>query len=400
MFSDNCRELLLVNLGIMTFIRLQRMSRSSTIAITSNTSWYLYNFRKNTILALIKQGYSVIAIAPEDDYSAKLSELGCEFIHINIDQGGTNPIRDIQTFFDFFRIYKRKNIDVALNFTPKNNIYSTLAANFNGTKSINNIAGLGILFINESVTSKIARFLYKISQSKASKLFFQNEDDRKLFLEKKITTTVETDRLPGSGVDLSRFVVSPAPDDGTVRFLLIARMLYDKGIGQYIEAARTLNAKYGDKVELCLLGFLDVDNPSAVSKQDMQSWVDEGIVNYLGTSDNVEQEIAKVDCMVLPSYYREGVPKSLLEAGAMGKPIVTTDNVGCRETVEDGINGFLCEPRSSESLTEKLELIINMTHQERLAMGEKSRLKIESEFDERIVINKYLTAIQECLSKN
>ena len=286
-----------------------------------------------------------------------------------------------------------------LNFTPKNNIYSTLAAYFNGTKSVNNIAGLGILFINESITSKIVRFLYKISQSKASKLFFQNEDDRELFLDKKITTTVETDRLPGSGVDLTRFVLSPAIDDGTVRFLLIARMLYDKGIGQYVEAARSLKKKYGANVELCLLGFLDVSNPSAVSKQDMQSWVDEGIVNYLGTSDCVEQEIAKVDCMVLPSYYREGVPKSLLEAGAMGKPIVTTDNVGCRETVDDGVNGVLCEPRSSKSLTEKLELIINMTHQERLEIGEKSRMKIEKEFDERIVINKYLDAIKECLCK-
>jgi len=370
-----------------------------SIVLSANTSWYLYNFRKNTIISLIEQGYKVIAIAPEDEYSNKLCELGCQFIHIDIDQGGTNPVRDLKTLFIFQLIYRKYNIDVVLNFTPKNNIYSTLAASFNGIKSINNIAGLGILFINESVTSKIARFLYRISQSKASKLFFQNEDDRKLFLEKKITTTVETDRLPGSGVDLSRFVVSPAPDDGTVRFLLIARMLYDKGIGQYVKAARALKAKYGHNVELCLLGFLDVDNPSAVSKHDMQSWVDEGIVSYLGTSDNVEVEIAKVDCMVLPSYYREGVPKSLLEAGAMGKPIVTTDNVGCRESVDDGVNGFLCEPRSSESLVEKLDLIVNMSHQERLIMGEKSRIKIKSEFDEQIVINKYLDAIEQSLSK-
>jgi len=373
------------------------MSHPPTIAISSNTSWYLYNFRKNTILSLIKEGYKVIAIAPEDAYSTKLSELGCEFIHINIDQGGTNPVRDMQTFFSFYRIYKNKNIDVVLNFTPKNNIYSTLAAHLNKTKAINNIAGLGILFINESITSKIARFLYKISQSKASKLFFQNEDDRTLFLEKKITTSVETDRLPGSGVDLTRFTLSLAPDDNKVRFLLIARMLYDKGIGQYVEAGRALKAKYGDKVELQLLGFLDVNNPSAVSSSEMQEWVDEGIVNYIGTSDNVELDIAKVDCMVLPSYYREGVPKSLLEAGAMGKPIVTTDNVGCRETVDDGINGYLCELRSSESLLEKLELIINKTHQERLAMGEKSRLKIQNEFDEQIVITKYIDAVKKCL---
>ncbi len=131
----------------------------------------------------------------------------------------------------------------------------------------------------------------------------------------------------------------------------------------------------------------------------MNLWVEEGIINYIGVSDNVEQEIAKVDCMVLPSYYREGVPKSLLEAGAMGKPIVTTDNVGCRETVDDGINGYLCEPRSSESLTEKLEIIINMTHEQRLEMGKKSRIKIQNEFDEQIVIQKYLDAVKNCLSE-
>lgn len=368
-----------------------------TIAISSNTCWYIYNFRKNTILSLIKHGYKVIVIAPEDEYSTKLSELGCEFIHINIDQGGTHPVRDFKTFVDFWCIYRAKKIAVVLNFTPKNNIYSTLAAKLNGIKAINNIAGLGILFIDESLTSKIAKFLYKISQPKASKLFFQNDDDRRLFLEKNIAKNVHTDKLPGSGVDLKRFTLTLAADDGKVRFLLIARMLYDKGIGQYVESARTLKAKYGDKVEFQLLGFLDTNNPSAVSKQEMRAWVDEGVVNYLGTSDNVELDIAKVDCMVLPSYYREGVPKSLLEAGAMGKPIVTTDNVGCRETVDDGINGYLCEPRSSESLTEKLELIINMSRKQRLEMGRKSREKIQNEFDEKFVINKYLQAIEECL---
>jgi glycosyltransferase involved in cell wall biosynthesis len=370
----------------------------TTVAISANTSWYIYNFRKNTITTLLQEGYQVIAIAPEDVYSVKLSELGCEFIDINIDQGGTNPVRDIKTFFDFYSIYNGKKIDVVLNFTPKNNIYSTLAAHFNNTKAINNIAGLGILFINEGITSKIARYLYKISQCKAAKLFFQNEDDRQLFLEKKITTTVPNDRLPGSGVDLSRFTFTPAPDNNKIRFLLIARMLYDKGIQQYVDAARILKNKYGTVIEFCLLGFLDVNNPSAVSSKDMNSWVEEGVINYLGVSDNVEQEIAKVDCMVLPSYYREGVPKSLLVAGAMGKPIVTTNNVGCRETVDDRVNGFICSPRSTESLTEKLELVFNMSHQERLVMGRNSRKKIKDEFDEKIVINKYLQAIKECLN--
>lgn len=369
-----------------------------TITITSNTSWYLYNFRKNTILALINSGYRVLAIAPQDDYSIKLQELGAEYYHIDIDQGGTNPIKDILTFFSFAKLYRKVRPAAVLNFTPKNNIYSTLAANLFGAKSINNIAGLGMVFISENLTAKLVRFLYKVSQPKAHTIFFQNEDDRALFARHKLASLDITDRVPGSGADLSRFAVTPSQDDGVVRFLLIARMLYDKGIGHYVEAARELKAKYGDAVEFRLLGFLDVNNPSAVSKQDMQSWVDEGIVNYLGTSDSVEKEIAQVDCMVLPSFYREGVPKSLLEACAMGKPIVTTDNVGCRETVDDGNNGYLCEPRSTSSLIEKIDLMISQSHEQRLQMGLESRTKVENEFDEQIVINKYLEAVKSALN--
>lgn len=368
------------------------------VAITANTSWYLYNFRKNTILALLENGYNVVAVAPEDSYSSKLSELGCKFVNIDIDQGGTNPFRDLKTLFQFYYIYQANSIACVLNFTPKNNIYSTFSASFLNVPSINNIAGLGVLFINETLPSKIARLLYKISQRKASKIFFQNEEDRKLFLDNNYAKASVTERLPGSGVDLSRFKYSPSENDGVIRFLLIARMLYDKGVEHYVEAARQLKLIYGDSVEFCLLGFLDVSNPSAVSKEEMDSWVNEGVVKYLGTSDNVETEISKADCMVLPSFYREGVPKSLLEAGAMGKPIVTTDNVGCRETVDNGINGYICMPRSTESLVNSLEKIINKTHEERLLMGRASRDKMSKEFDEKIVVEQYLKAVEDCFS--
>jgi len=367
------------------------------IVISANTSWYLYNFRKNTILELIEQGYKVLAVAPLDEYSRCLKDLGCDYLNVDIDQSGTNPIKDVLTFISFYQIYKAFKPDVVLNFTPKNNIYSTLAAKLVGASIVNNIAGLGSLFIDGGIRSRIARYLYKFSQSKANKIFFQNGDDCKLFLEHNLAPHHLTAHLPGSGVDLQRFSCRKANDDGVIRFLLVARMLFDKGVGYYVDAARILKAKYGDELEFRLLGFLDVDNPSAISESQMQEWVEEGCVIYLGTSDTVEEEIAKVDCMVLPSFYREGVPKSLLEAGAMAKPIVTTDNVGCRETVDDGVNGFLCEPRSTISLVEKLEAIIQMTHSERLAMGECSRRKIKTEFDEKIVIQRYISTIAECL---
>lgn len=255
-----------------------------------------------------------------------------------------------------------------------------------------------VSYLKKTIITRIAKLLYRFSQKYADKVFFQNEDDRQFFINNGIVRPEITDRLPGSGVDLSRFKMHPANDDGIVRFLLIARMLYDKGVLHYIEAARTLKNRYGNGVEFRLLGFLDVNNPSAVSRSQMQAWVEEGIVCYLGVSDAVENELSIVDCVVLPSYYREGVPKSLLEAGAMGKPIITTNSVGCRETVDHAVNGFLCDPKSTESLATMLDKFINLSYQQRISMGQASRSKMESEFDEQIVINKYISSIKELLA--
>lgn len=368
-----------------------------TVAITANTSWYIYNFRRNTIISLINHGIRVIAISPFDDYSHKLSELGCEYIDIDIDQGGTNPFKDLKTACLFFSILKKTRPQCILNFTPKNNIYCTLVAKLLRLNTINNIAGLGSMFTSDSVSSRVVRLLYRFSQPFASIVFFQNEQDRTLFVKNRYVDKVKTRRLPGSGVDLDRFIYSPSDDVGRVRFLLIARMLYDKGIVHYVEAARELKGRYGDRIEFRLLGFLDVDNPSAISKAQMESWVREGIVIYLGCSNKVEREIAEVDCIVLPSFYREGVPKSLLEAGAMGKPIVTANSIGCNETVDDGVNGYLCEPRSTQSLIDALDKMFSKSHNERLVMGKASREKMSHEFDEQIVIDRYLFEIERII---
>jgi glycosyltransferase involved in cell wall biosynthesis len=368
------------------------------IAISANSSWYIYNFRKNTILALTTLGYQVIVLAPQDQYSEKLSDLGCDFLHVYIDQSGINPFKEVKTIYKLWKVYREYSIDIVLNFTPKNNIYSTLSAYLAGTGAINNISGLGVVFVNNNMLSAIVRYLYRISQKRASKIFFQNADDQKMFSDLKIAHNVPSERLPGSGVDLTRFKVSPAPDDGVVRFILVARMLYEKGIEQYVESARRLKEKYGVKVELNLLGFLNVNNPSAISSSQMNSCVDEGIVNYLGVSDCVENQIAYADCVVLPSYYQEGVPRSLLEAGAMGKPLITCDSVGCRDCVVDSVNGYLCQPRSADSLFSKMQLIYKLSHEDRISMGLKSREKIEAEFNEKFVIERYVSSIKDCLN--
>jgi len=373
-------------------------TKNSKIAITANTSWYLYNFRANTIRALINEGYTVAAIAPYDEYSPLLKALGCEFISLKMDSGGVNPFNDSKTLLNIFRVLNKNNFQVILNFTPKNNIYFSLVAGIFSIPVINNVAGLGNVFMTKGVIRHICRHLYRVSQRSAAKIFFQNEDDRKLFLTEIIPGYSRSDRLPGSGVDLNRFSLMQAPDDGVVRFILVARMLYSKGIEHYVDSARKLKKKYGNKCEFRLLGFLDANNPAAVKTERMAAWIDENIIQYLGVSDDVALEVAGVDCVVLPSFYREGVPKSLLEAGAMGKPIITTDNIGCRETVDHGINGFLCVPQSTDSLVSALETMIELSHQERLAMGVRSRQKMVNEFDEEIVIKKYLDAIQVILS--
>jgi glycosyltransferase involved in cell wall biosynthesis len=257
---------------------------------------------------------------------------------------------------------------------------------------INNIAGLGTLFIKESAVTKIAKILYKVSQSKADKVFFQNRDDLAFFTGKGIVNAEKCDVLPGSGVDTNRFKPEYKAENKKIRFLLIARMIWEKGIGEYVNAAREIKKTYPN-VEFCLLGFLDVQNPGAITKNEMNEWVEEGVINYLGVSDKVDEVIKSADCVVLPSYYREGTPKTLLESGSSGKPIITTDSVGCRDVVDHGVNGYICEPRSWEDLKEKIEMFLALTHDEKLEMGRQSREKIKREFDEKIVIDKYLNLL-------
>ncbi|UXL11572.1 glycosyltransferase family 4 protein [Enterobacter cloacae] len=371
--------------------------KNKIIAITANTCWYIYNFRKNTIISLIEHGYRVIACAPKDDYTASLEQLGCVYEEVKIDKSGINPLHDICTTINFYQVFKKNNVNIVLNFTPKNNIYSTIAAKILNAKVINNIAGLGAAFGNTGWLNFIVKSLYKFSQKNADFIFFQNEDDYNIFKKLGINS-INTDILPGSGVDLKRFKITHSRMDGVTRFALVARMLADKGIMQYVGAAKKLKSKYNN-VEFLLVGFIDDTNPRSVTTTQMNEWVSEGHVKYLGVSNSIEKILSDVDCVVLPSYYREGVPKSLLEAAAMGKPLITTDNVGCKETLQDGITGFLCEPRSVESLSDKMEIIINMPEPKRSAMGKAGRNFIEARFDEQIVINKYLKAIDTIIGK-
>ncbi|CAA6817686.1 MAG: Lipid carrier : UDP-N-acetylgalactosaminyltransferase (EC / Alpha-1,3-N-acetylgalactosamine transferase PglA (EC; Putative glycosyltransferase [uncultured Sulfurovum sp.] len=359
------------------------------IAIISNLSWNLYNFRLSLMYAMKDAGYEVIAIAPHDRYSQKIIDAGFEFHDIKMNAQGINPIEDLKTTYAFYKLFKEISPDVLCQYTIKPNIYGSLVAQILKIKMINNIAGLGTLFIKENIITKIAKLMYKVSQHRADRVFFQNKEDFNFFTEKGIINSLKCDVLPGSGVDTNRFKPQYKQPSNKIRFLLIARMIWEKGIAEYVQAAREVKKIYPN-AEFCLLGFLDVENPGAITSSEMDSWIEEGVINYLGVSDKVDEVIQSADCVVLPSYYREGTPKTLLESGSSAKPIITTDNVGCRDVVDHGINGYICEPRSWEDLKLKIEMFLALTDEEKSEMGRQSRLKIKREFDEKLVINKYL----------
>jgi glycosyltransferase involved in cell wall biosynthesis len=365
------------------------------IFINLNTAWNLLNFRAGLIRALLASGYEVIAVAPHDKYVAEIEELGCRFIHLEMDIQGTHPVRDFLLICRYVRLLKNEQPDVCLFFTVKPNVFGSLASAFCGIPYINNVAGLGTVFIQRGWLMWLVSFLYKLAFKNSAKVFFQNNDDLELFIEKKLVYLHLTDILPGSGIDLNRFSPLEYSERKSLkspfRFLLIARMLVDKGVVEYINAAEIIR-KNGLQIECCLLGFLDVQNPAAISSDQMKIWTDQGIVNYLGECDDVRVHISQADCIVLPSY-REGLPRSLLEAAAMAKPIITTNVPGCKDVVVDGINGFICEAKNTDDLASKMTDMFFLSEEQRKKMGENGRMKIVREFDEKLVIQKYLCTI-------
>ncbi|MBT9393245.1 glycosyltransferase family 4 protein [Hymenobacter sp. NST-14] len=365
------------------------------VAIVINTSWNIWNFRRSLVRALQAAGHEVLAIAPPDAYSGRLeTELGCRFVPILMENKGTNPIKDAALTRRFYQIYRRERPDVVLQYTIKPNIYGTLAARLAGIPSVNNVSGLGTVFIVKNLVSKVALGLYRFAFQFPKRVFFQNDDDRQLFLQHGLVAPGITDLLPGSGVDTDRFRPAPAfQRNEPFTFLMIARVLYEKGVEEYFEAARLVReAVPGTRVQL--LGGVDESGGVGVKRSVFEEWLKAGNVEYLGTSDDVAALIREADCVVLPSY-REGTPKTLLEAAAMGKPIVTTDVPGCRETVVDGRNGLLCQVRDAQDLAAKMLQVLRLPAAGLEQMGRAGRHLAETKFDEQIVLSKYLAVVQQ-----
>lgn len=362
------------------------------IAIVLNSAWNVYNFRLGLITSLKQNGHQVIVVAPEDEYSNRLAALGFEFRNVEIDGRGGNPFKDATLVSTLYRLYQSIKPDVILHYTIKPNIYGTLAASMLGIPCINNVCGLGTVFLKKGLVSLVAKSLYRLAFRFPRKVFFQNEDDYHLFLKEKLVRKEIADSVPGSGINLENFQPIERSRSGKFTFLVISRLIYDKGIFEYIEAINILR-KEGFDAHFQLLGAKDPEHKRGIESEVVDEWVRSGIVEYLGTTDDVRSVISQADCVVLPSY-REGLPRTLLEAASLGKPIVTTDVPGCRNVVVDCENGFLCQVKNAADLAEKMRWVRSLSQKEIQQMGLKGRKRVETLFDEKLVIQKYQKAIE------
>ncbi len=368
---------------------------TTQLAIVANTSWYIYNFRLNLAKSLIEKGATVYAVAPIDSYSEQLEKNGVVHVPWRLTPTGTNPLIELGSILSLRRTLRFLNIDTVLSYTPKGNVYSGLAIYGTRTRILPNISGLGTAF-NKGVVAKHSIIaLYRIAFTRAERIFFQNEDDRETFRKAGVAPHVPTERLMGSGVDLARFSLSPLPSIASpgraITFLFVGRLLWEKGIQEYVDAARAVK-RTNNNVRFLVLGNLLPPHPRAVSKQQLQDWCGEGAIEYLGTTDDVPSVLKEVDCMVLPSFYKEGVPRTLIEAAAMGRPIITTDVPGCRDVV-NGANGWVCEPRNTVDLTNKIQAFLNLDVESRARMGKSSHELARKVFDEKNVIESYMQAL-------
>lgn len=365
------------------------------ILLVSNTTWFIVNFHLSFIKVLIEEGHDVFVISPRDRYVNVLEATGASHIHIFMDNKGISPFCDFETIKKLFFCYRQQRFDVAFHFTIKPVIYGGLVARLLNISYVSTITGLGTVFIKKSWVTILVKFLYRISQKKVHCVFFLNYDDMAIFLRNSLVGKERVAIIPGSGIDVDYFKCekpsSVESDGGKLIFLLVARMLSDKGVNEFVDAARLIRKKYND-VCFQLLGPVDVENNTALSRKVIDQWVAEGVVEYLPPVDDVRYFIAQADCVVLPSY-REGLPRTLLEAAAMSKPLVATDTAGCRDVVIDGVNGYLCEVADAEDLARKLEIMINHSNDERLKMGEASRKHVVDNYGEERVIDCYLGVI-------
>jgi len=365
------------------------------IAIVANTTWNIFNFRLNVIAELVKRGHQVVVVAPVDEFMEYKERFpSVEHVALRVlDRDGKNPFRDFILIEELRRKYKNINPDLVLHYTHKPNIYGAIAAHLNGITSIAAITGLGYAFIHSGWVNKITKALYKLTSKYHRKFIFENTDDLQLFIDDGVITADKGISVKGCGVDTEHFQPSAnGVFTDKLVFTFIGRLLYDKGIIEFIEAAKAILSRF-ISVEFWVIGEFDEGNPSTINKDRFVEWVNEGIIVYHGFVRDVRPFIKKSNCIVLPSV-REGMPRIVLEGMAMGKPIITTRTAGCRETVEEGVNGFLVDVKNAKQLEESIEKFIALSEEEKIAMGVSGRKKAETIFNDNIIANQLCDIIE------
>ena len=371
------------------------------ILLIASFAGSLIRFRGDFIKSLIANDFEVFTAAPEytESDTEIIKAMGAIPIEFNLQRTGLNPLNDLKSIKELKSIMKDNKIDLVFPYTVKPVIYGSMAANSCKIPIISLITGLGYAFTGLSAKARtLQRFneiLYKLSIRKNKIIVFQNKDDYQLFLDRKVISKQQrVDFVSGSGVNLNQFTFKEKHASDKVSFLLVARLIQEKGIALYMEAAKLLKAKY-PKAEFNLIGAPET-SPSAISEDELNEMHKEGIIVFHGKQNNIEEHLHQNDIFVLPSYYREGLPRTTLEACACGNPIITTDSVGCREAVKEGENGFLIEPQNLEALVKPMEYFI--THPDKIKdMGINSRKYAEERFDVNIINNDLVQLIKSVL---
>lgn len=373
---------------------MSEQAKSPVIVVCANQAWNLVNFRADLISALVGAGCRVVAAAPPDPaMQARLAELGAEFEPLPLDAKGLLPHRDLATIWAIRRLLVRLRPDAWLSWTIKPNVYGSLVAGGLGIPALPNVSGLGTAFIRRNLLTWAAKQLYRTGFRKAPVVFFQNGTDRDEFVGAGLVRAEQARLLPGSGIDPQHFAPPSGGRPGHRRFLMLARVVADKGVREFVEAARLTRARWSD-ARFVLMGEVGAPNRTAIDRQEVEGWVRDGIVEHLDPVSDVRPQIAAADFIVLPSY-REGLSRVLVEAGAMGRPAIASDVPGCRDIVSDGVNGFLCAARSSQALAAAFDRAAQTDDMDWERMAQAARERVVTQFSTSGVIALYIQALAD-----
>lgn len=362
------------------------------VVILSNHHAYTYNFRKEIIQRLIEEHYKVYVVLPYGEKVELLKEMGCEFIDLPLDRRGMNPITDLKLLMNYHKIIKQIKPDAVLSYTVKPNIYGGIVCRLLNIPFFPNVTGLGSAVENESLIQKVLVQMYRFAYKKASCIFFQNDENQQFFQKKKLAIT-NSRIIPGSGVNTKYFSLIPYPADKEIEFVFISRIMKEKGIDQYLEAAEFIKSKY-PFTKFHVLGFCEEDY-----EKKLQELHDKGIIHYHGMQSDVRGFHKISHCTIHPTYYPEGMSNVLLESAASGRPVITTNRSGCKEIVDEGISGYIVEQQNSQDLIEKIEKFIALSYGDKMKMGLAGRKKIEDEFDRQLVVDAYIEEVQKVLGR-